>query len=79
MGCDSRFAFCRAVKQLGVASRDETYGRVVDDDCNDGGKGRAKRHGLWASVIHTHKSWTMKRDRGRGLRQQIGMDSSTLE
>lgn len=30
MGYDSRFAFCRAVKQLGVTSRDETYGRVVD-------------------------------------------------
>lgn len=44
MGCDSRFAFCRAVKQLGVASRDETYGRVVDDDCNDVGEGGEGRN-----------------------------------
>lgn len=51
MGCDNRFAFCRAVKQLEVASRDETYGRVVDGAgmttvTTDGGRGRAKRHGL---------------------------------
>lgn len=45
MGCDNRFAFCRAVKQLGVASRDETYGRVVDGAgmttvTTEGGEGR---------------------------------------